>query len=43
MPEDISMPSAPSIRPERISAGNTVRYPIDGGAISQNHAISRKA
>jgi hypothetical protein len=33
--EDNSNPNAPSIMPERISAGSTVTYPGQGGVMSQ--------
>src|ERR1700730_5602427 len=32
--DDTSMPSAPSMRPERIKAGRTAMYPIQGGSMS---------
>src|SRR5262249_58372534 len=39
--DDISMPSAPSMRPDRTRAGRTATYPSGGASISQNQAMAR--
>src|SRR5262249_60665539 len=39
--DDINMPSAPSMRPDRTRAGRTATYPSGGASISQNQAMAR--